>query len=174
MKMALVNYSKTKKYDNFDTPDYAVKPLLPYVDPSWKIWEPTDTTGKSNITKLLRENGNHVMATNKKSYDFLIDTPDFNFDCIITNPPYSIKNKFIERCVYFGKRWALLMPITVLEGIPRGKIFTKCGKRFGVLILDRRVEYTGKQVWFNSSWFCYGLLHRQLVFAEMDKLREIK
>jgi hypothetical protein len=169
MKQAMIGYVQKEKYDHFDTPDYAVRPLLPYVPKRWKIWEPTDTTGKSRITALLRENGNEVIATHAKKLNFLADTPKFEFDCIVTNPPYSLKDEFIRRCIEFGKRWALLLPITALEGVNRRKMFQELGSSFGVLVLDRRVEYTGGSVWFNTSWFCYGLLPRPLLFAELRK-----
>jgi len=71
MKQALINYVKNKKQDHFNTPSYAVKPLLKYINPKWIIWEPTDTTGKSNIAKILREHGNKVITTSKNKIDFL-------------------------------------------------------------------------------------------------------
>jgi len=169
MKQAMINYIKTKKHDHFDTPDYAVKPLLPYINPNWTVWEPTDTTGKSRITKVLREHGCKVRSTSKTKFNFLTDHPDFGYDFIITNPPYSLKDEFIERCMSHGCAWALLMPLTALEGVRRHEMFKKLEDEFGVLVFDRRVEYTGGSVWFNTSWFCYGILPRQLMFAELRK-----
>jgi len=164
VKQARINYTKNQKHDHFDTPAYAVEPLLPYIKPNWVIWEPTDTTGKSQIVKTLRKHGRKVISTAQKKFDFLKDTPDFDFDCIITNPPYSIKDRFIERCLQLtvvpngGKRWAMLMPLTALEGVGRGTMFRALGENFKLLVLDRRVEFTGGSVWFNTSWFCYGIL----------------
>jgi hypothetical protein len=173
MKQAMINYTKNDKHDHFDTPAYAVKPLLPYINQRWTVWEPTDTTGKSQITRVLRKHGCKVISTAQKKFDFLKDTPDFSFDCIITNPPYSIKDEFIKKCAEFtdcvDASWALLMPLTALEGVNRGKIFNSFGAGFGVLVLDRRVEYTGGSVWFNTSWFCNGLLPQQLVFSGLEK-----
>lgn len=169
MKQAMIEYGRRPKIDHFDTPAYAMRPLLRYIPSGWTVWEPTDTFGRSAIVTALRGNGNKVAATGKTKLDFLRDEPDFPFDCITTNPPYSIKEEFIARCVALGKPWALLLPLTALEGIARGAMFRRLGKKFGVLVLDRRVEFTGKSVWFNTSWFCYGILPRQLVFAELAK-----
>ena len=173
MKRPMINYAKNKKYDHFDTPEYAVKPLLPFVNSNAVVWEPTDTTGKSLITKVLRKHGCKVISTGQKKIDFLKDEPDFNFNCIITNPPYSLKNKFIDRCFYYTGyyqiKWAMLLPITALEGVERGIMFNNMGTDFGVLVLNRRVEFIGKSSWFNSSWFCYGLLPKQLAFASLEK-----
>jgi hypothetical protein len=169
MKQAMINYAQKPKADHFNTPEYAAEPVARYVPRSTVIWEPTDTEGKSGITRLFRERGNVVMSTGKNKFDFLKDEPDFYFDCVITNPPYSLKDEFIRRCVELETSWALLLPITALEGVGRGKLFNGIASDFGVLVLDRRVEFTGGSVWFNTSWFCYGILPGQLVFTELRK-----
>jgi hypothetical protein len=169
MKQAMIDTMKNEKHDHFDTPAYAVKPLLPYINPKWTVWEPTDTTGKSQITKMLCKYGCKVVSTGKKRFDFLYDKPDFDYDCIVTNPPYSLKDEFIDAAMELCDRWALLLPLTALEGVRRRKLFEECGTDLGVLVLDRRVEYTGGSVWFNTSWFCCGILPRQLMFAELQK-----
>jgi hypothetical protein len=170
MKQAMINYVKNEKHDHFDTPAYAVYPLLEYIPPEWVIWEPTDTTGNSEITRALRDHGNKVISTSQETLDFLTGTPDFEFDCIITNPPYTLKDEFIENCIKMRKPWAMLMPLTALEGIKRGKMFNNLGQFFGILVLDRRVEFTGGSCWFNTSWFCHRILpSSQIVFAELKK-----
>jgi len=165
MKQAMVVYTQHKKHDHFDTPACAVYPILPFIKPEWVIWEPTDTYGRSEITRLLKEHGNTVISTSIKEKDFLLGTPDFNFDCIVTNPPYSLKNEFIGKCYSLKKRWAMLLPITALEGKERGQIYKNNG--IELLVLDRRVNFTKNQVWFNSSWFCHGVLPEKLMFTEL-------
>jgi len=167
MKQAMINYTKNKKHDHFDTPAYAVEPLLPYIHKSFKIWEPTDTNGESQITKVLQKHGCEVITTSIKDFDFLKDIPDFRYDCIITNPPYSLKDEFIKRCYELSLRWAMLMPLTALEGIQRGNKYRDKGVE--LLVLDRRVEFTGGSCWFNTSWFCKGILPEKLIFARLDK-----
>jgi hypothetical protein len=169
MKQAMIAHIKNPGAEHFDTPDYGVLPLVRYINPAWKVWEPTDTTGASRITEVLRRNGNRVVSTGKRELDFLRDKAKFRYDCIITNPPYPQKDEFIERCIELKAKWALLLPITALEGVRRGRMFQGLKRQFGVLVLDRRIEYTGESVWFNSSWFCYGILPHQLVFTRLGK-----
>lgn len=76
------------------------------------------------------------------------------FDAIITNPPYSLKDRFLERCYSFGKFFALLMPLTALEGKKRNTLYRKYG--INLLVFDRRVEFlqeTKRRVWFESRLF---------------------
>lgn len=163
----MISYVQNIKNDELYTPEYALDPLLKYLPRHIKVWECTDY-GKSNITKVLRENGYEVISTKKEDFDFLRDTPDFDFDCIITNPPYSLKDEFIEKCYEYKKPFALLLPITSLEGIRRGGVFKKNGLE--LIVLDKRIVYMKdkKSNWFNTSWFCWKLLHHELNFESLE------
>ena len=59
----MVNYMINGINDELYTPDYAIKPLLKYLPKNIIIWECTDF-GKSNISKILRNNGYKVISTN--------------------------------------------------------------------------------------------------------------
>lgn len=168
MKKAMINYMKNGKNDELYTPDYAIEPLLKYLPKDKIIWECTDF-GSSNITKLLKQHDYKVISTHKDNFDFLTDVPNFDFDIIITNPPYSLKNEFLKKCYQYDKPFCLLLPLTSLEGIERGKMFREKG--IDVLVLDRRCDFIDnkKSNWFNTSWFCYNVLPKQLIFEELHK-----
>ena len=123
--------------------------------------------------------GYNVISTKKEDFDFLTDTPDFDFDMIITNPPYSLKDEFLRRCYELKKPFCLLLPITSLEGKARGDMFRKNG--IEVLVFDGRVQflenmdekYKSKSGnWFNTSWFCWKVLNKELIFERL--IKEIK
>lgn len=175
MKKALINYIQKPKYDEIYTPEYAIKPLLNYLPKNITIWECTDY-GSSNITRVLIGGGYTVVSTKKEEFDFLKDTPNFDFDMIITNPPYSLKDEFIKKCYEYKKPFCLLLPITSLEGKARGEMFRKNGLE--VLVFDGRVqfmenmnkEYKSKSGnWFNTSWFCWKVLNKELIFEKLIK-----
>ena len=179
MKKAMIDYMKNEKNDELYTPEYAIKPLLKYLNIYQTryeikrkpiIWECTDY-GSSNITKVLKENGYEVITTHKDNFDFLKDKADFEFDMIITNPPYSLKDEFIEKCYKYGKSFCLLLPLTSLEGIKRGKMYRQYG--IELLVFDKRCNFiyenAKKSNWFNTSWFCYSVLPKQLIFEELIK-----
>lgn len=175
MKKTMINYMKNEKFDNLYTPEYAVKPLLKYildlkVRGAKTIWECCDP-GNSNITKVFKENYYNVISSDiQTGYNFFDYEPE-NYDIIITNPPYSLKTEFLKRCYELGKPFALLLPITALEGIERGKLFKKYG--IELLLFDKRVEFmtdSGKNgCWFNTSWFCHKVLPQQLIFEKLIK-----
>lgn len=165
MNNALINYIKNEKYDEFYTPDEAIYPILKYLDKDKVYWECTDF-GESNITKILKENGFKVIGTKKDEIDFLKDYPEFEFDVIITNPPYSLKDDFIKRCYEYDKPF-LLLPITALEGKARNKLYKENG--IEIIVLNKRINFmkSKKNVYFNTSWFCNGICDKQLNFEEV-------
>jgi hypothetical protein len=167
MKNAMISYIKQIKNDEYYTPEYAIEPLLKYLPKNITIWECTDY-GESNITSVLCGGGYNVISTKKEDFDFLKDDPDFDFDMIITNPPYSLKDEFLKKCYEYKKPFCLLLPITSLEGSNRGNMFRKYG--IEIIVFDKRIEFIkGKGNWFNTSWFCWKVLNKELIFEELKK-----
>jgi hypothetical protein len=158
----MINTMQREKFTNLLTPEFVVKPLMKYIPYGVKIiWE-CASRGKSNIAKIFRENKFEVIETDVETgFDFLIDKPDFEFDMIVTNPPYyDEKTKFLRRCYEYNKPFALLLPLTTQEGVERGELFQKYG--ISVIVFDRRIDFTGKGAcWFNASWFIWNPLFRQ-------------
>lgn len=138
MKQVMINYMKREKNDELYTPKEAINPILKYLNKNKIYWECTDF-GDSNIRKVLVKNGFKVIATKKDEFDFLKDDPLFKFDVIITNPPYSIKDKFIKRCYELNKPFLLLLPITALEGKERNKLYKEKGLE--LIVLNKRINF---------------------------------
>jgi hypothetical protein len=106
--------------------------------------------------------------------DFLTYSP-FSFDCIITNPPFSIKEKFIERCYQLGKPFALLLPLTSLESEKRQRLFRQYGLQ--LIIPNKRYNFEtpsgkGGGSWFATAWFTWGLnLPKELNFVDVKNVK---
>ena len=166
MKEALKNH---KVFDELYTPDYAIYPMLKYIPRDVKkIWCPCDTW-ESKIAQILEEEGFNVQTTHiDDGCDFLNFELPFAYDMIITNPPFSIKDKIIKRCYEKNVPFALLLPLTALEGQRRGEMWKEGG--IGVVVLDNRVDYNGKgSCWYNTSWFIHSPLTDGRVFFERIK-----
>jgi hypothetical protein len=147
--------------DEIYTPEYALEPLLPYLKKKWLIWE--NAWGKGHLAKHLKKKGFKVSSKEG--------------DIIVTNPPYSKKEEFLEKAYKSGKPFAYLMPLTALEGIKRGELYKKYGIQ--LIIPNRRIDFImpNKQgsSWFQVAWFCWKLnLPKDLMFVELTKLQEVK
>lgn len=148
------------------TPDYALNPLLPFIKGKFKrVWE--CAYGKGHLAEVLRKEGFEVNG----SFDFFNETL-VNQDIIITNPPYSMKDEFLERAYKLNIPFAFLLPLTALEGIKRGKMYQDNGIQ--LIIPNRRINFItpnkGKSSWFATGWFCYGLdLPKDLMFVKLER-----
>jgi hypothetical protein len=84
---------------------------------------------------------------------------------VITNPPFTLKDQFLKHCYTlanagFIEGFALLMPLTALEGLKRQSLYRDHG--IEIVIPDRRINYhtpsgEGAGAWFASGWYSYGL-----------------
>ena len=132
-----------KKGDELFTPSSAIIPLIKYLPKEAVIWECAEKqTEDGNITKELRSAGFKVITTSvHNGVDFLTcDVPE-SVTHIITNPPFSLKNEFLQRCYNIGKPFALLLPIQTLDTKYRFNLFKKYGVQ--VMFFDKRISYIG-------------------------------
>lgn len=161
MGSGLLARKQLRGTDNLATPIEALRPLLPYLPQN--IWECAE--GDGQLAKLLKAEGKEVYAT---STDFLTSYPPKRIEAIVTNPPYSIKTKFLERAYETGLPFAFLMPITALEGIRRQELYSRHGLQ--VLFLPKRIDFTGKKApWFAVAWFTWKLnLPKDMVFTDAN------
>ena len=155
--------------DEFQTPKIAIAPLLPFLKKEWVIWE--CAWGKGTLAKHLEEEGFKVVGEKKDFLDSkaLIE----KCDVIVTNPPYSLKDKFLRMAYMIGKPFAFLMPLTALEGKSRGRLYKKYGIQ--LIIPNKRINFItpsgkGSGAWFQTAWFCWGLkLYKDLIFVDLEK-----
>ena len=143
--------------DECYTPKEALIPLFKYIDKE-KTWYEATSGISNNIVECMKENGFNVVGSNCTFFNY-----DNRFDGIITNPPYSKKDYFIERCYDLGKPFALLLPVSSIQGQKRGKMFNKYG--IELLVLNKRIDFTGKGCpHFGVAWFCWKILPEKLIF----------
>jgi hypothetical protein len=166
--------STTRPFDRCQTPAYAIEPLRPYLKPGWRIWEPA--SGDGMIVTTLQEWGHKVIAGDiLKGSDFFQYDPGDDYNAQITNPPYSIKYRWLERCYNLGKPFALLLPVETLGAKSAQDLFV--GYDVEVILLDKRVNFKMPNAgWKESSaqfptcWITHGLnIGHQLTFAKLTK-----
>ena len=157
--------------DDFQTPQIAINPLIPFLNKDEVVWE--CASGNGNLTEAFFKEGFNVVATDiREGIDFLKEIPEQKFDCIITNPPFSLKQEFLQRCYELGKPFALLLPLTTFETKKRQELFKKYGLQ--VIFFDKRINFEtpsgkGSGSWFATAWFTWGLnLPKDLMFVKLS------
>ena len=161
--------------DHFQTPEEAIYPLIPYLKPNTRIWEPS--CGKGHLLATLRKFGFSSIGTDVlddgRSSFFDFPLHPISYDVLITNPPYSIKTAWLRRCYEIGKPFALLLPLTALEGVERQGMYSHYG--IEILVPDKRFNFLcpikpKSSSWFMTAWFTWGLnIGSPLTFVKVVK-----
>ena len=141
--MKLENYftgksgiTKHLKNDEWMTNEQTVNLMYSLLDPrpGSKVICPFDTD-KSNFVKYGLKNG-YSMIYGITDY---LDT-DYKYDYAITNPPFSLKDKIIEKIFKSGKPGALVLPIDALGGKRRHELYKQYAYPT-VYLPTRRINY---------------------------------
>lgn len=106
--------STHERGDEYYTPREALDVLLPYL-PRRTIWEMASGAHghKRGLPRHLRQAGFKVVGSAKLD-GLTCEAPQF--DLIVTNPPYSLKDEFLARAYFIGKPFAMLLPVDALGG----------------------------------------------------------
>ena len=145
MKLKLMGKNHS---DELYTPDEAFNLLKPYITKDKTIFECAVGSGK--LKKKMESEGYDVVVSDNFFEDYL------DYDILITNPPFSLKDKFLAEAYKRNKPFAILLPITALEGIKRQEMYKKNGIQ--ILFPKRRIDFNGKKSpWFYCAWFCWKL-----------------
>jgi hypothetical protein len=167
-----IKLQKTSGSDHFQTPEYAIEFLVPYISTKYRVVECAPYYQKSTESPILSVFKNHKFNTSYIS-DFLSDFTCEENDIFITNPPYSKKTEYLEKGFKLDNPFAFLLPLTTLEGIRRSKLYRKY--EIQIIIPNKRINFItpsgkGSGAWFQTAWFCYKLyLPKQLNFIEINK-----
>lgn len=162
------------RFDNFSvndekyTPNYAVLPILKYL-PKKTIWCPFDTKN-SEFVLALQENKFDVVYSHIKTEQNFFEYEPPIWDIILSNPPFSNKAEVFKRCLDFGKPFGLLMSNLWLNDASPSRLFKE--NELQLLLFSRRIQYDEKnRIPFGSSYFCYNLLPKQIIFEELEVVK---
>ena len=113
-------------------------------------------------------------------YSHIDDGQDFftyepkHWDIMISNPPFSKKDKVLRRAYEFEKPFALLLPANSIQGKTRFDIFKNDVQ---MLCFDQRIGFMDEQhmnkpvegVSFGSAYFCRNFLPSKLELRKLTK-----
>lgn len=171
--MALnIGYLTSDKEDNeLYTPYYAVDHIVKYLPKGKIIWLPFDEEWSAFYRRLTELGYRVVRSSLAEGQDFFEYEPE-HWDLIVSNPPFSIKDKVLERLYSFNKPFAVLLPLNSLQGKTRYKYF-KDGIQ--ILSFDARICYHDKDHMdsvvkgspFATAYFCRDLLPKDLIVEKL-------
>lgn len=148
------------KSNDWNTPLEAFELIFKYVDKTKRIWMPFYNDGSlSNHLESLEVNYIH------SNTDFFTYEPDF--EILIDNPPYSIKQKVFERCIALDKPFALLVPMDTLDRQYFSKLFKN--RDFTIIIPNKRYNFVSNEKKLTPAFKCIWItlnlnLGTQIIF----------
>ncbi|EKZ0882699.1 sugar-phosphate nucleotidyltransferase [Listeria monocytogenes] len=154
--------------DNVKTPGWVVEKAykLINVESFNSLWFPFnnyESHFKLRADELgLKYKATHIFDDLKS--DFFTTEPPKDCDLMISNPPFSIQNKIIERSFDLVnenkiKSFALLLPLAALETEKRANMFEQYSDKLAILIFKKRIKFLGHSTAFNKGccWVCYNI-----------------
>lgn len=166
----LESYEENKKVDkdHIATPRWVVENIYSIINVNSfnNIWFPFnhyDSEFKMKADELnLKYKATHKF--DEVGNDFFITDPPKNCELMISNPPFSIQNLIIERSFDLAdsgkiKSFALLLPLSTLETLPRAKMYDIHKNKLSIGIFAKRIKFLGHKVAFNKGccWICYNI-----------------
>ena len=175
--------AKTNKAsDEVYTPEYAVKPLIKYIE-QFKdrlnkdkivIWCPFDEEDSKYVILFSKLPYVEVIYTHiDHSQNFFSFEPDKEYDIIISNPPFSCKDAILKRLAELNKPYAVLFPVPTLQGQSRFPYLQNIqylgfDKRIN-FYKDKEMKHTQNGVSFGSCYLCKDFLPKDLIIEELDR-----
>ena len=166
-------YLEASDNDEMYTPMYAVDNIIKYIPKDKKIWCPFDKEWSAFVQSFKRGGYSVVRSHIDDGQDFFEYEPD-EYDVIVSNPPFSIKDKILERLYELNKPFAVLLPMNSLQGKARFKYFEQ---GIQMLAFDSRIGFHTSDTmqepmsWssFATAYFCRDVLPRDLIIEKLNK-----
>ena len=166
--MTSLNIITKKKLDDYNTPLYAWEILLNYLDldKNKVIYEPfyNDGVAKEYLGKL---GYNKVIHFEENFFD---NYEKYEYDLIISNPPYSIKKNILKILYMINKPFVLIMPTAIISKLYLKNIFKENIADIQFIIPSRRIHFelngfNNKRTPFDTLYLCYKMkLQRDIIY----------
>ena len=150
---------KDKIKDDYATPIHAWEWIKDLIPKNKIIYEPFYYDGQSgeDLKKLGFKNIIH------KDIDFFEDN-NIEYDMILSNPPFSIKQKVFKRLKELDKPFIIICPCSVLPTQFFQKLFKN---QIQIIIPKKRISFGSnkKGAWFECFYYCYKMnLKKDITF----------
>jgi len=154
--------------DLYETPEWVTAALLPHIKDriNGPIWEPAAASG--NMVRALEPLGWPVLGTDIATGDDFLTTSKagFDFDFIITNPPYESAQAFIQHAINLTMTdglVAMLLRTDFDHAKSRANLFRLSPRFAKKVVLTKRIQWfadsTGSPS-FNHAWFIWDWRHK--------------
>ena len=171
-----MNFSTQIKQSNTDewyTTEGSVEMIVPFLKRGGykRILCPFDKP-ESNFNKVLKNHGFDVTCSHiETGTDFFLIDNLTDYDAIVSNPPFSKRQKILEKLFRSNVPFAMIMNFNGLfDSKARWELFKQ--NKFELLVPLGRMHFfnedcKGNSPNFQSIWVCKGMCDKQIEFQEI-------
>ena len=130
--------------------------------------------GKGHTFDYLKQQGQLTLGEKDQDF-FSVNSLHMlkHCDCVISNPPFSIKYEILEQLVDFNIPFVLLFPLQSTTTIKFRECFDDEIEHVTMIIPKGRIKYITandeiKSPNFDSCFICYKMFDKQLIFLDMQ------
>lgn len=150
--------SERKAYDVYETPEWAVQALLKVIPvrQDWKYLEPCRASGRIYNHLPIGSAWGEI----REGIDYL-QTPYNHVDCVVTNPPYSLAQEFVDKALGESDVVIMLLRLGFLESMKRWEWWQE-NSITSLMVLSQRPSFTGdgKTDGSGYAWFVWDKKNR--------------
>lgn len=172
-----VTFSQAIKKSNTDewyTTEGGVEIIIPFlrINGYKKILCPFDTD-QSNYVKVLKRNGFEVTNSHIKTGVDFFELMDLDkYDAVVSNPPFSKREKILEKLFKSKVPFALIINFNGLfDSKKRWELFKN--NKFELIVPEGRLHFfneecAGNSPNFQSIYVCSGMCKHQIEFVKQE------
>ncbi len=152
-----------KKDDDYETPKYIWEMILKLVPRDKILYDPFYCRG--NTASVMKELGYECIHEDE---DFFTNHHRYEYDILLSNPPFSIKKKIFDELKKIDKPFILIVPVSTITK----KYFMDNYRNDDITIIipPKRMQFmkNGKQLkecWFDTVFICYKMgLNEKIIY----------
>lgn len=162
---------KDKVDDGYNTPHHCFEDIKDFIKNREKlvVYEPFILNNKYSTSKasLISLGFKKVIA--ETTYDFFEMYDKFDYDIIISNPPFSIKQKIFKKIKEINKPFILIVPVSI---ITKKYFMDNFKDDFQIIIPKKRIQFIKDDVQLDRCWFdCVYICFKMNLEKDITYLR---
>jgi len=143
---------KDKVDDGYNTPHHCFEDIIDFIPNREKlvVYEPFILNNKYSTSKASLLSLDFKKVIGETTYDFFEMYDKLEYDIIISNPPFSIKNKIFKLLKQIDKPFILIVPVSIITK----EYFMKDYKdQYQIIIPKKRIQFIRDNVQLKRCWF---------------------
>jgi hypothetical protein len=143
---------KEVKDDSYNTPHECFEDIKKYIPNREKliVYEPFILNNKYSTSKSSLLSLEFKKVIGETDWDFFEMYNKLDYDIIISNPPFSIKNKIFKLLKQIDKPFILIVPVSIITK----KYFMEDYKdQYQIIIPKKRIQFIKDDKQLNRCWF---------------------